>query len=139
MGSLVVWGNVGFDGEEWAVGAARRYVRGLLEGEGVETGEALLVVSELATNAVAHGGEGGFEVVVAGGADVVRVEVSDSGAEERPRVREAGEEDETGRGLTLVEAVARRWGVRWEEHRTTVWAELERRSASPSVEGEAGR
>jgi len=131
MAALVAWGSTGFDGEERAVGAARRYVRGVLDREGVEAGEALLVVSELATNAVAHGGAGGFAVVVSGGDDVVRIEVRDSGAGGGVRVREAGEEDETGRGLLLVEAVARRWGVRTGGHGTTVWAELERRPASP--------
>ena len=54
MGSLVVLGSVGFGGEDSAVPAARRYARGLLDGEGVDAGEAQLIVSELVTNACKH-------------------------------------------------------------------------------------
>lgn len=90
-----------------------------------------LVVAELASNTVLHGRVPGrdFELRLKydRGADVVRVEVSDTHPG-RPEVPTATAEDpadaDGGRGLLLVEAVAARWGV---EERTgpgkTVWAE----------------
>jgi len=139
MGSLVVLGSVGFGGEESAVPAARRYARRLLDGEGVDTGETQLVVSELVTNAVSHGGEGGFRLTVSAGEDVGRVEVADSGATDKDlRVRTAAEEDEEGRGLLIVDALTRRWGVCEDEDGTVVWAELERRPVSSGMAEETG-
>ncbi|WP_106398087.1 ATP-binding protein [Actinocorallia populi] len=139
MGALAVLGIVEFEGGEWAVTAARRYARGLLEQEGIEDWEASLVVTELAANAVAHGGEGGFGLAVSVGEDVVRIEVGDSGPGRGLRVREAGEDDEEGRGLLLVDGLSRRWGAVCRETGTTVWVELERRPASPAAAEEAGR
>ncbi|GAA2726507.1 ATP-binding protein [Actinocorallia aurantiaca] len=139
MGSLVVLGSVGFGGEDSAVPAARRYARGLLDGEGVDAGEAQLIVSELVTNAVAHGGEGGFRLTVSVGDDVVRIEVADSGVVgKEPQVREAADEDEEGRGLLIVDALTRRWGVHEDGDGTVVWAELEKRPVSSGLAGETG-
>ncbi|WP_281910343.1 ATP-binding protein [Streptomyces olivaceus] len=87
-----------------------------------------LVVSELAANAALHGCVPGrdFELrlVYDRSAGFVRVEVSDTHPElPAPTTRPAAD-DEGGRGLLLVAAVADRWGV---ERRTgpgkTVWAE----------------
>jgi hypothetical protein len=55
----------------------------------------------------------------------LRIEVTDDGAEVLPTLRLAGGDDEAGRGLELVDALA----VRWESRRdsagkTTTWAEL---------------
>ncbi|MEV0279962.1 ATP-binding protein [Streptomyces sp. NPDC050610] len=97
---------------------------------------AMLVVSELATNAVRYGalGEREFEVAVTVLDDgSCFVEVTD--AERRsPVPRVAGDEDESGRGLHLVEAVAETWGV-WHRGRLgkTVWAVL----APPAAGGTA--
>ncbi|GAA0955497.1 ATP-binding protein [Actinocorallia libanotica] len=137
MGALVVLGIVEFEGEEWAVTAARRYARGLLEQEGIEDWEASLVVTELAANAVAHGDGGGFGLAVSVGEDVVRIEVGDSGPGRGLRVKEAEGTDESGRGLLLVDGLSRRWGAVCRTTGTTVWVELERRTASSAAE-EAG-
>ncbi|PJE94177.1 hypothetical protein CUT44_28205 [Streptomyces carminius] len=99
---------------------------------------AVLVVAELAANAVLHGRVPGrdFEVALghepAGG--VLRVEVSDAHpSRPLPLVRpadpepnpEPDSEGERGRGLLLVAAVADRWGVRERcGPGKTVWAEL---------------
>lgn len=104
---------------------------------GVPRGTALfdavsLAVAELAANAVLHGRVPGrdFELVLArddeGG--TLRVEVSDTHPA-RPvpllRTAEPGPEEERGRGLLLVEAVADRWGVRERGGPgKTVWAEF---------------
>jgi anti-sigma regulatory factor (Ser/Thr protein kinase) len=87
--------------------------------------DAILLVSELATNVVRHGPllEREFEVAVTALADgSCLIEVSDEGQLE-PRLRLVGEWEETGRGLHLVENIAAAWGV-WSRgrHGKTVWA-----------------
>ncbi|KAB1146080.1 ATP-binding protein [Streptomyces luteolifulvus] len=87
--------------------------------------DAVLLVSELATNVVRHGPllEREFEVAVTALADgSCLIEVSDEGRLE-PRLRPVGAWAESGRGLHLVENVAAAWGV-WSRgrHGQTVWA-----------------
>ncbi|MFE2046454.1 ATP-binding protein [Streptomyces sp. NPDC059477] len=55
----------------------------------------------------------------------LRVEVADAN-NDRPQVREATAEDEHGRGLALVEALADRWGYCPRAHGIgkAVWAEV---------------
>jgi two-component sensor histidine kinase len=78
---------------------------------------AVLLISELVTNAVLHGaGEIRLEIEI----ERARFAVSDEG-DGTPVVRgEPGPEG--GWGLRLVGQLARRWGVR--ENRTQVWFEL---------------
>ncbi|MFF4798250.1 ATP-binding protein [Streptomyces sp. NPDC001351] len=113
-----------------SVGMARRRVRDHLADWGhapddPALADAVLLVSELATNVVRHGPllEREFEVAVTALADgSCLIEVSDEGRPE-PRSRLVGEGDESGRGLHLVETVAAAWGV-WSRgrHGKTVWA-----------------
>lgn len=83
-----------------------------------------LVLSELVGNALRHAG-GVHEVSLAPVEDALRVTVVD--ADDRaPVVREPDEDLESGRGLLLVDALSRAWGV---EHRVArggkgVWSEL---------------
>jgi anti-sigma regulatory factor (Ser/Thr protein kinase) len=71
---------------------------------------ALLVVTELVTNAVRHGGSRvTLAVTLAEGR--LLLEVADE-APGRPTVRDPGWESTGGRGLLLVQAVSTRWGVR---------------------------
>lgn len=82
---------------------------------------AILIVSELATNALLHG-EGNISLVVSRGGDRLRIEVSDEGHPAQigmvaPRQRGIG-----GRGLFIVDQLASAWGAaRGTAH---VWAEL---------------
>jgi two-component sensor histidine kinase len=94
-----------------SVGRAREVLRTDigLPGEPGET--AALLLSELVTNALRHGCPPGREIAVtlcrAGG--LFRLEVEDAGdTVPRPRVSEP--EDECGRGLALVAALADDWG-----------------------------
>lgn len=83
-----------------------------------------LLTSELVTNAVVHARSGVRLTLVLGRA-AVRVEVADD-APGRPVLRRAGPESLSGRGLTLLDAIADRWGV---EHATpgkSVWFEVRR-------------
>ena len=84
--------------------------------------DAVLVVSELTTNAILHANSTvrvGLHLVE----DVLRVEVYDDLAT-RPRARSAGDEAAGGRGLHLVATLARRWGVQRRDEGKCVWAEV---------------
>jgi anti-sigma regulatory factor (Ser/Thr protein kinase) len=71
---------------------------------------AALMVSELATNAVRHGGSD-FEVLVELTPDELYVEIADSGGGS-PAVRRALPLEASGRGLHIVESLSDKWGVR---------------------------
>jgi anti-sigma regulatory factor (Ser/Thr protein kinase) len=119
----------GFEPALEAPHAARRFVAEVLRERGdIELiGDASLIVSELATNAVVHACCR-FEVAVQFEPGTVALSVSDSSAE-LPAIRDPSPADPHGRGLLVVEALARRWG--WVQTRAgkRVWAELT--SASP--------
>jgi hypothetical protein len=106
-----------------AVPEVRRSVR---EHLGVPCPEVELCVSELLTNVIAHVGEGTPVTVrlVLGQDGRVRVEVTDPVPHAWLIARSPGEDDETGRGLLLLDAVARRWGVWLTPAGKTVWCEL---------------
>ncbi len=84
---------------------------------------ALLIASELATNAYLHG-HGTIELRAELDENRLLVEVIDEGAGFEHEVRERDFERVGGRGLAIVEAEASRWGIR--EGTTHVWFELER-------------
>lgn len=96
-----------------SVGLARAELSDLLTKWDLSTvvDEALLVLSELVTNAVRHGRatvEREIETRYSRVADGVRIEVRDW-AEERPVMRVPG--DGGGWGLRLVAELSARWGV----------------------------
>jgi two-component sensor histidine kinase len=103
-----------------AVSAARHFVADRIPDRRTADTVALLV-SELATNARAHGATS-FEVRAVF-EDRVRVEVSDDGPG-WPRVVHAGPEDEAGRGLQIVEGLSERWGAEPLENGKRVWFEI---------------
>ena len=80
---------------------------------------AVLLVSELVTNSVAHG-VGTVVLRLELVADLLRVEVRDEG-HGKPGIREDPGAD-GGWGLRLVDALSRRWGVR--ESDALVWFEI---------------
>ncbi|MFJ3547522.1 ATP-binding protein [Streptomyces sp. NPDC090114] len=124
-----------FPGLPRKVAEARDFVAALLEDEGSgPVDDALLIVSELATNAVRHtrsGWYGGWFLVVVGfDDDVVRIEVIDAGGDREPLLRSVNSDvEEGGRGLLLVTACAKDWGVQDRPGGRCIWAELARVSA----------
>jgi anti-sigma regulatory factor (Ser/Thr protein kinase) len=112
--------------EPASVPAARRFANDAIIDLGVEesAAEAQLLVSELATNAVMHAHTPiRLSVLRAGGG--VRVEVRDDDpampevADHMPPELATG-----GRGMLLVDLLARQWGVNGNEKGKTVWFEL---------------
>ncbi|MFI0815265.1 ATP-binding protein [Streptomyces sp. NPDC021098] len=112
-----------------SVHRARHSAEAALSTWGVAPGSALvvlLVLSELATNAVRHGRVPGryYEVRIAYDAEkLVGVEVSDPG-DGLPVIGDAAPDAERGRGLAIVEGVAEAWGVRERVVGKTVWARV---------------
>lgn len=74
---------------------------------------AALIVAELAANAATHGRVPGrdFEVRLALSPTRLRIEVSDTLTERRPRCEQPSPLGEFGRGLVLVAALADAWTV----------------------------
>lgn len=110
-----------------SVRAARRFVLNALAGADSEDLEdtVSLLVSELVTNAVIHAGSD-VEVLVRLLPGAVRVEVMDS-SDEGLVAKDASAEDVSGRGLALVESLARRWGVHPRPGGgKSVWFEIDR-------------
>ncbi|HTT53642.1 MAG TPA: ATP-binding protein [Streptosporangiaceae bacterium] len=90
--------------------------------------EALLLVSELVTNAIQHAGPDTPTTVLRleyAGA-WLRIEVHDR-CPHQPRPRIPGSLDESGFGLVLVDALAAKWGVQRTGAGKAVWAELDAR------------
>jgi hypothetical protein len=104
--------------------AARRQVREALASW--ESGEfewaALGVVSELTTNAELHA-KTEFTVRLALDAGLLRIEVSDL-SPRRPQPREYSTDATTGRGLSMLSAIARSDGIEAVPGGKTVWCEL---------------
>lgn len=107
-----------------AAGQARAEVRRQLEGWGLteQSETAELLVSELVTNALVHA-RSRLRLTLTAAHGVLRCEVSDADGH-RPRVRRVTETDEGGRGMFLVDALARRWGCDGDGPGKTVWFEL---------------
>lgn len=118
--------RLAFDPEPGAAATLRGYVAGLLEARGwsAQVDAAVLLVTELAANAVRHAG-GPCALVVAIGPDEVELAVED-GDPGLPSPRRADDLDEAGRGLLLVEALASAWGVRRVPGGKATWAVLRR-------------
>jgi anti-sigma regulatory factor (Ser/Thr protein kinase) len=87
-----------------------------------------LLATEIVSNAVKHGEHGDPDqwigLVVRMEDESVRIQVSDSGPGFRPHVVRPDDDDPSGRGLLLLDALSDRWGVRRHDHRTEVWFEL---------------
>lgn len=107
---------------------ARSFVRSVLDTWGMPadlTGDAAVIVSELATNAVLHTRSRCMVIVVAWTPGRVSISVTDQGPPPRQMLHPRADLDgTTGRGLALVAGLASRWG----HHRTRtgmrVWAHI---------------
>lgn len=107
-----------------AVTAARRFVSATLQHWDLEhiAPDALLVVSEMATNAVLHAGSP-FRVFIHHSPGILHLSVRDA---QRGWFEQGSPSDAevNGRGVSIVEAVADRWGCDAVSDGKVVWAEL---------------
>lgn len=108
--------------EPTSAGMARRFVaNSLLAGD--EVAElAVLLVSELASNAVLHA-QTPFELVVDDDNTRLRIEVHDHNPT-LPTLKDYVAESVTGRGLHMVASSADNWGFEAGAHGKYVWFEL---------------
>jgi anti-sigma regulatory factor (Ser/Thr protein kinase) len=86
--------------------------------------DAMLLVSELVTNAVKHGpGQGTIRLIISADGGATRFTVHDRGLGPLPDKRDQADPAPGDHGLRLVDALADRWGV--ERGSTRVWFELD--------------
>jgi DNA-binding NarL/FixJ family response regulator len=108
-----------------SVSEARRFVRAHLRDWGISAplDDALLVVSELAANALTHA-RTSYRLRLSASTAALRIEVDDAGAGS-PEPQPLTETEEHGRGLHLVDALAASWGIETADTGgKRVWAEL---------------
>ncbi|MER7349175.1 SpoIIE family protein phosphatase [Streptomyces aurantiacus] len=114
-----------------SVATARSFVRDTLQGWGFTdvVDDAVVLTSELVTNAVVHAGTAA-DVLCLRTEDAVRIEVSDHYPEREIPLQGSpatmGSPDrEGGRGLQLCAALATRWGVDYTSTHKQVWFQLD--------------
>ncbi|MEU0334699.1 SpoIIE family protein phosphatase [Streptomyces sp. NPDC006193] len=114
-----------------SVATARSFVRDTLHGWGFAdiVDDAVVLTSELVTNAVVHAGTHA-EVLCLRTEDGVRIEVSDRYPErevplQSTAVAMSSPDREGGRGLQLCAALAARWGVDYTPTHKNVWFQLD--------------
>ncbi len=100
-------------GDDRWVGHLRRVCRAQLRFWGLAdlVDSAQLLVSELVTNALRHGDGQRVTCRLLLADDLVTIEVDDGCPGRRADVCVAGPEDENGRGMLIVAALAAKWGV----------------------------
>jgi anti-sigma regulatory factor (Ser/Thr protein kinase) len=127
----------------WApasVAVARQRVAADLSAAGIfeaAVGDAVLVMSELLSNAIRHARPlpgANVQVAWALEEDAIEVAVSDGGAPTTPSRTHASVSALGGRGLDIVEYLASRWGIRSDDCGQTVWAVL----PTPATEQQPG-
>ncbi|MFF7731232.1 SpoIIE family protein phosphatase [Streptomyces sp. NPDC008001] len=133
-----------------SVASARAFVRDTLQGWGHPDiiDDAVVLTSELVTNAVVHAGTAA-DVLCMRTDTGVRVEVADRYPEREVPLQSSarrigGVDREGGRGLLLCAALATRWGVEYTPTHKQVWFQLDlpdrpagTRSAGPALPTEA--
>lgn len=133
MGSSVITARAAatFDPVGRSVATARAFVRDTLQGWGYTdvVDDAVVLTSELVTNAVVHAGTAA-DVLCLRTEDGVRIEVSDHYPEREIPLQSTGPDfgspdRENGRGLLLCAALATRWGVEYSPTRKHVWFQLD--------------
>jgi anti-sigma regulatory factor (Ser/Thr protein kinase) len=124
----VIVGSLSIAGRTRNVAEARAFVSRTLGAGHPCTDVAVLLCSELVTNAVLHSDSGlpggAVTVVVIGLPGAVRVEVVDNGSARSTPVVKAEVYEPDGHGLFLVEQLAENWGYTRDEVGTTVWFRL---------------
>jgi PAS domain S-box-containing protein len=133
MGSAVITARAAatFDPVGRSVATARAFVRDTLQGWGHSelVDDAVVLTSELVTNAVVHAGTRA-DVLCLRTEDGIRVEVGDRYPEREVPLQGTGTslggpDREGGRGLLLCAALASKWGVEYSPAQKHVWFQLD--------------
>jgi anti-sigma regulatory factor (Ser/Thr protein kinase) len=117
--------------------AAELTAAGIFDGV---VGDAVLVVSELLSNAIRHARPlPGSNLLLAWELNdgTIEIAVSDGGAATRPMTAQATVSSLGGRGLDIVGYLARNWGVRTDDTGLTVWAVMAVPADRPGQRGAA--
>jgi anti-sigma regulatory factor (Ser/Thr protein kinase) len=104
---------------EHAPHAARSFIRHVA---GDQAGDLLAVAGELVSNAIRHAAGTTIGVSLQRLPDGVLIEVTDADGTRPPLPRDAGNLDESGRGLAIVAALSARWGWRPDPRGKVVFA-----------------
>jgi anti-sigma regulatory factor (Ser/Thr protein kinase) len=104
------------------IGAARHFAQAAAASWGCSSADLSLIVSELATNACVHA-RSAFTVSVNRQGSRVVVEVADE--DPAPAVVGPPSHGSSGRGMQIVAALAREWGVSGCDRGKSVWAVLD--------------
>jgi anti-sigma regulatory factor (Ser/Thr protein kinase) len=121
-----------FDCRPESVADARHFVRDVLSDRPREIAEAAeLMTSELATNSVRHA-HSDFELAILISQDQIRVEVSDHG-QGQPVPRSPTPQEQSGRGLQIVQALSDTWGISPSPNGKLVWFTLPLRMSAGEV------
>ncbi|MEU9627591.1 SpoIIE family protein phosphatase [Streptomyces luteogriseus] len=114
-----------------SVASARSFVRDTLQGWGFAdiVDDAVVLTSELVTNAVVHAGTSA-DVLCLRSDEGARIEVADRYPEreiplQATAINMGSPDREGGRGLQLCAALAGRWGVEYTPTHKTVWFQLD--------------
>jgi len=113
-----------FDDQLTELVEARRFTERVLGSEHDRLDTALVVVSELTSNALRHA-KSGFTLSVDDDEHHVRIEVTDRGGGWPVPVEVRAAPTSGGMGLHLVEALADRWGAVEQPPGKLVWAEID--------------
>ena len=123
---MEIWSR-GFTGRPECLAEVRCFILAVL-GDCDTAHIVALVADELAGNAIKHtasGGPGGeFVLRLARFGDRCRVWVDDQGGLSTPSVRAAQDDEEAGRGLTIVAMLSACWGAAGDKRGRSVWAEI---------------
>lgn len=125
MGSRGSGAEASFAPDVASVGDARRFVSDTLSAWNADdlSWTAMLLVTELATNAVLHASTP-YDVTLEHRTDgTLRIGVSD-GSVRKPRARDYAVDATTGRGLGLVGSLALAWGTSTRADGKTVWCDV---------------
>ncbi len=122
LGSLMLLGRPEY------VREARRFVARTIGADHPRADTALLLTSELVTNAVTHSKSrlpgGTIELVVAARTAGLLISVTDNGSDATVPTTGINPGGENGNGLLLVESLADAWGYLRDPARTVVWFRL---------------
>ncbi|MEU6738284.1 ATP-binding protein [Streptosporangium sandarakinum] len=133
-------GHIALPGDAASVPQARRYVRDLLEAAGhPRTDDALLLVTELVTNAVRHSDsgrqpDGKVTLIIMSRDGTILIDVIDEGSPgTAPELRTDVQADcGGGRGLWLVRELSTAWGWRDDQAGRVVWFQIAENDREPA-------